>query len=183
MAEKVVTADDAVVGSGGDVVPSEGEVVVLREGVVKTIKKQGSGETPAVGKLCYMHYVGYLEDGTIFDSSRRRGATMQFNVGESQVIEGWDLAALSMRTNELAVVEIAAESAYGKKGAPPFVPPNAKLTFEMEMMHFKDDHRKPISNWTVLGLGLVALCIINLAVGDAIGIKRRIFGGPAVYDF
>jgi len=141
----------------------EGDLVTIRDpGLTKLIKRRGkSTEKPAPGHLVYVHYVGTLEDGTVFDSSRTRGTPIQFNVGQSQVILGWDLGVATMSEGELAVLEIAPEYGYGNSGAPPVIPPNAKLTFEVELMHFCEDERKPLSNITVF------LIVLFIAAGMA----------------
>ena len=95
---------------------------MIRHGVEKTIKRSGKvgGETPKPGQLCYVHYSGMLSDGTVFDSSRTAGrGPLQFNVGQGQVIPGWDLTVATMLKGEKCVVKIAPEYAYGNSGAPP----------------------------------------------------------------
>ena len=170
----------------------DGSRVVIRDGLIKTIKKQGEGtSTPAVDDLAYVHYVGKLEDGTalsvlacadtplahcctcvsigvagtVFDSTRvadRRA--FQFNVGMGKVILGWDLGVATMRLNELAVLEVSPEYGYGSRGVGP-IPPNAKLTFEIELLHFEKDERKPLSNLTVAAFVLVPLLLYYLIYG------------------
>lgn len=84
-----------------------------------------------------MHYVGKLEDGTVFDSSRDRNEQFSFTVGAHQVIEGWEIAIRSMRRHELAKFTISSEYAYGETGSPPKIPPNATLIFEIELFDWK----------------------------------------------
>lgn len=99
--------------------------------------------------------------GTVFDSSRAGGRrAFQFNLGQSQVILAWDLGIASMHLNELAVFTCAPDYAYGKNGAGGVIPPNATLTFEVELLHFGEDDRKPISN-----LVLVPACAFLLFLG------------------
>ena len=60
-------------------------------GLLKKITQDGSGdETPQPGDLVKAHYVGTLDDGTEFDSSRKRGKPFEFTIGQGQVIKGWD---------------------------------------------------------------------------------------------
>jgi len=100
---------------------------------VKTPSKHKS-ETPEPGDLVRIHYVGMLEDGSVFDSSRARGEPFQFNLGESQVIDGWDVLIRTMALGERADLVIPPEYAYGEAGIPPVIPPNATLTFDVEVL-------------------------------------------------
>ncbi len=59
-------------------------------GILKTILKEGTGETIPVGFTAKVHYRGTLEDGTVFDTSRTRGVAFKFTVGKREVILGWD---------------------------------------------------------------------------------------------
>jgi peptidylprolyl isomerase len=57
----------------------------------------GTGGTVATGDLATVHYVGRLQNGTIFDSSRSRNQPFPFRVGAGQVIRGWDQGVPGMR--------------------------------------------------------------------------------------
>ena len=70
-----------------------------------------------------------------------------------------------MTEGELAVLHIAPEYAYGNSGAPPVIPPNATLTFEVELMHFCEDERKPLSNLAVF----IICALIGVALAYATG--------------
>lgn len=94
-------------------------------------------ENPATGDKVFVHYVGSLEDGTIFDSSRERGSTFSFMLGQRQVIKGWDLAVATMKAGELAKVTIKSDYGYGDAGSPPKIPPKATLIFEIELFDWK----------------------------------------------
>lgn len=122
-----------------DVLSSPIDVTDAKDGgVLKEIIKAGSGwETPAAGDKVFVHYVGKLEDGTVFDSSRDRGSTFSFTLGQGQVIKGWDLAVASMKAGELCQVTIRSEYGYGATGSPPKIPPNATLIFEIELFDWK----------------------------------------------
>jgi FK506-binding protein 4/5 len=106
-------------------------------GVLKRVIKrsQTSWEHPESGDEVCVHYVGRLKsDGTQFDSSRERGEPFEFTLDSGSVIKGWDIAVKSMAKGEVAVFEIAPSYAYGEAGAPPKIPPNATLEFEIELL-------------------------------------------------
>ena len=126
------------------------DVVVIREGLLtKKILRKGTGtEKPKSGQLVYVHYVGKLTDGTQFDSSRSRNRPFSFLLQKGQVIMAWDMGIATMTKGEKAILTAAPEYAYGKNGYPPVIPKNATLIFEVELLEFKDDDRKPIS-WIV----------------------------------
>jgi len=113
----------------------DGVVDVCGNGqVLKLITKEGDGAPPADGTTATLHYCGYLTNGTKFDSSRDRGDTFDTQVGKGQVIKGWDAVMPTMKVNERAKVLIQSEYAYGKRGSPPKIKPNAALIFDMEMV-------------------------------------------------
>jgi peptidylprolyl isomerase len=106
-------------------------------GVMKHIYQEGSGGIPPDGYEVRAHYTGTLMDGTPFDSSRDRGQEFKFVLGKGNVIRAWDLAFATMRVGEKAVLECAPEYAYGANGSPPKIPPNATLTFDVELLGFE----------------------------------------------
>jgi tetratricopeptide (TPR) repeat protein len=102
--------------------------------VTKEILEEGYGDQPVRGQKVKVHYVGKLEqDGTQFDSTRSQQRPFEFTVGED-VIEGWSLGVVTMKVGEKAKFIIAPEYAYGNKGSPPKIPPNATLIFEIELL-------------------------------------------------
>lgn len=106
--------------------------------IIKEIIKEGKGwESPSNGDKVQVHYCGQLMDGTVFDSSRDRNEQFSFTVGAKQVIEGWDLAIKTMKRSEVAKFTISPEFAYGERGAPPKIEPNATLVFEIELFDWK----------------------------------------------
>lgn len=115
------------------------EPVVLdtdAEGLKIEVLKRGSGDNAAiVGDIVFAHYVGKLEDGTVFDSSRERGEPLGFGLGEGRVIRGWDLGLVGMKVGEIRRLTIASELAYGENGTlDGSIPPNATLIFEVELI-------------------------------------------------
>eukprot|EP01004_Peranema_trichophorum_P003384 NODE_2377_length_1599_cov_137.104336_g2043_i0.p1 GENE.NODE_2377_length_1599_cov_137.104336_g2043_i0~~NODE_2377_length_1599_cov_137.104336_g2043_i0.p1 ORF type:complete len:476 (+),score=123.59 NODE_2377_length_1599_cov_137.104336_g2043_i0:58-1428(+) len=105
----------------------------------KTIKSKGTGwEKPVKGSEVTVHYTGTLEDGTEFDSSRGRGEPFTFKLGEGQVIKGWDEGVKTMKKGERAILKCTSEYAYGERGSPPKIPPNATLNFDVELISWTE---------------------------------------------
>ena len=94
--------------------------------------QEGSGEPPVTGKKILAHYTGRLLDGTVFDSSVKRGKPFEFNVGTGNVIKGWDRGFATMKPGEKAFLTCGPSYAYGASGSPPLIPANATLRFEVE---------------------------------------------------
>src|SRR4051812_27365605 len=83
-------------GKGEDA--STVDVDVTRDGgIIKTIIREGEGETIPLGMNAKVHYTGKLLNGTVFDSSRHRGKPFSFTVGKREVILGWDKGVLTMK--------------------------------------------------------------------------------------
>jgi len=97
----------------------------------------GKGAQPAPGQVCVVHYTGWLADGTIFDSSVDRKQPFTFAVGQGQVIKGWDEGVGSMKVGGKRRMTIPPNLAYGAQGAGGVIPPNATLTFEVELLDLK----------------------------------------------
>lgn len=121
---------------GGDAPQDKKEDVinVTADGkVTKVILKPGYGPKPRRGQKVSVHYTGTLTNGTKFDSSVDRGQLFMFKIG-SGVISGWSLGVMSMKVGEKSRFTLAPEVAYGAAGAPPAIPPNATLIFEIELV-------------------------------------------------
>ena len=95
---------------------------------------EGSGTGAKVGDNLTVHYTGMLEDGTKFDSSVDRGTPFNFILGIGQVIEGWEKGMEGMKVGEKRKLTIQPEYAYGERGVPGVIPPNATLIFEVELL-------------------------------------------------
>jgi FKBP-type peptidyl-prolyl cis-trans isomerase len=99
--------------------------------------KQGTGAEARSGSTVTVHYVGTLTDGKKFDSSRDRGKGFSFKLGAGQVIKGWDQGVAGMKIGQLRKLTIPSHLAYGERGFPPVIPPNATLVFEVELLEVK----------------------------------------------
>jgi len=115
----------------------------LPDGIQKEILTEAESEwrMPKKGDEVKVHYVGTLQDGSKFDSSRDREKPFEFTLGQGQVIKGWDLGVKTMKKGEVAKFTLAPEFAYGEEGSPPQIPPQATLIFEVELLGWvsKDD--------------------------------------------
>lgn len=97
----------------------------------------GDGATPEVGQTAVVHYTGWLEDGTQFDSSLDRGVPFEFPVGIGSVIAGWDEGVATMQVGGKRQLRVPADLGYGEAGAPPTIPPGATLIFEVELLDLR----------------------------------------------
>jgi FKBP-type peptidyl-prolyl cis-trans isomerase FkpA len=94
----------------------------------------GTGPEATPGRRVSVHYTGTLLDGTTFDSSRDRGEPFTFRLGSGEVIPGWDEGVKGMRVGGVRQLTIPSSMAYGRRGSPPTIPPNAALQFDIELL-------------------------------------------------
>jgi FKBP-type peptidyl-prolyl cis-trans isomerase FkpA len=95
----------------------------------------GSGAQAASGEHITMQYTGWLQDGTSFDSSRKSGGQpFPFTLGAGQVIRGWDEGIAGMRLGGVRRLVIPPALGYGASGQPSVIPPNATLTFDVQLL-------------------------------------------------
>jgi len=112
----------------------------------------GAGASPQTGNLVTVHYVGTLENGAQFDSSRDRGEPFTFQIGVGDVIAGWDEGVASMKVGGKRKLTIPPDLAYGSRGAGDVIPPNATLIFEVELLEVKEAPQVQIED-IVVGSG------------------------------
>jgi peptidylprolyl isomerase len=93
----------------------------------------GTGESPAPGKIVKVHYTGWLEDGTKFDSSVDRDRPFEFPIETGSVIKGWDEGVITMKVGGKRKLVIPPQLGYGARGIGP-IPPNSTLVFEVELL-------------------------------------------------
>jgi FKBP-type peptidyl-prolyl cis-trans isomerase len=101
------------------------------------IIQKGSGKKAEKGNMVSVHYKGQLADGTVFDSSYKRNAPLDFQVGVGQVIPGWDEGICLLNVGDKARLVIPSDLGYGAAGAGGVIPPNATLVFDVELMGTK----------------------------------------------
>ncbi|WP_437178188.1 FKBP-type peptidyl-prolyl cis-trans isomerase [Geomonas diazotrophica] len=110
------------------------KLVKTRSGLKYLDLEPGTGRAPHQGKKVRVHYTGWLQDGTKFDSSLDRGKPIMFTLGTGEVIKGWDEGLASMKVGGKRRLIIPAKLGYGEKGAGGKIPPNADLVFDVELV-------------------------------------------------
>jgi FK506-binding nuclear protein len=117
-------------------------------GVIVDDKKEGKGKAAKKGDRVEMRYIGKLKNGKVFDcefsssystspqtdnhAANKKGKPFSFKLGVGQVIKGWDVGVAGMTAGGERRLTIPAAMAYGKKGAPPDIPPNSDLIFDIK---------------------------------------------------
>jgi FKBP-type peptidyl-prolyl cis-trans isomerase len=97
----------------------------------------GDGETASKGHTVSVHYTGWLENGTKFDSSKDRNDPFEFKLGAGQVIRGWDEGVAGMKVGGIRRLTIPPQLGYGDRGAGGVIPPKATLIFEVELLSIR----------------------------------------------
>jgi len=104
----------------------------LPSGLVYQSLKDGKGEQATPAATVQVHYRGTLANGTEFDSSHKRGQPATFPL--NRVIPCWTEGVAKMREGGKALLTCPPHIAYGERGAGGVIPPNATLTFEVELL-------------------------------------------------
>ena len=98
--------------------------------------KVGSGALAGAGTRVLLHYVGALEDGTVFDSRRERGTPIELELGRGHLIKGFEEGLSGMREGGLRRLTIPPDLGYGAR-AHQKIPPNSTLSFEIEVIEVR----------------------------------------------
>jgi len=104
----------------------------LPSGLVFKTLKPGTGSSPAATDKVKVNYEGKLTDGTVFDSSYKRGEPIEF--GLNGVIKCWTEGVQKMKVGETAQLVCPSDIAYGDRGHPPTIPGGATLVFKIELL-------------------------------------------------
>ncbi|MGB3365219.1 MAG: FKBP-type peptidyl-prolyl cis-trans isomerase [Thermodesulfobacteriota bacterium] len=111
-----------------------GDIKETPSGLKYIVIEEGTGDKPTKGQKVKVHYTGKLEDGTVFDSSVKRGVPIEFTLGVGQVIKGWDEGIADMKVGEKRQLIIPPDLGYGPNGYPPVIPANSTLIFDTELV-------------------------------------------------
>jgi len=109
---------------------------VTKSGLRFVVRAHGAGPKPDPGDLLTVHFAGRLLDGTPIDSSYQTGVPVQFRVGSGDILPAWNEGFLDMRKGEKRTLIAPYWLAYGLKGRPPAIPPEAVIIFEVELLDF-----------------------------------------------
>jgi len=130
-----------------------------------------------------VHYIGKLEDNTIFDSSYDRGQLFDFQIGVRQVILGWETGLLGMKEGGKRTIFIPYELAYGENGAGSLIPPKSNLIFEIEVIKVIPPGYKEIDSYQLKLAMTSDFKIIDIRTNDEIINSNKIPGAIQITAF
>ena len=116
----------------------------IPSGLVKEDLTIGTGNAAHSGDDIVVHYVGWLDNGQQFDSSRARRDPLDFALGAGDVIKGWDEGIAGMKVGGKRKLRIPPRLAYGEQGCGGVIPPGATLHFEIELLEILGPRKAPI---------------------------------------
>jgi peptidylprolyl isomerase len=126
----------AVVPTQAPTVPAAasegGNLITTASGLKYEDIVMGTGASPAPTDMVTVHYTGTLQDGSVFDASRAHGGPVSFPL--NGVIKGWTEGVGSMKVGGTRQLVIPPDLGYGARGAGDVIPPNATLTFIVELL-------------------------------------------------
>lgn len=97
---------------------------------------EGQGPAAIKGALLICHYDGYLEDGTLFDSSHKHGRPFQFVIGSGRVIKGWDQGLMGMKAGGKRTLFVPSHLGYGEREKG-LIKPHSNLIFHVELLEVR----------------------------------------------
>ena len=130
-----------------------------------------------------VHYIGKLEDNTIFDSSYDRVKLFDFQIGVRQVILGWETGLLGMKEGGKRTIFIPYELAYGESGAGSLIPPKSNLIFEIEVIKVIPPGYKEIDGYQLKLAMTSDFKIIDIRTNDEIINSNKIPGAIQITAF
>ncbi len=102
------------------------------------MNREGTGDRQsAEGDQIYVHYVGFLPNGEMFDNSVERGTPFNFTLGSGGVIDGWEEGLLGKKVGDVFTLVIPFDKGYGENGSGA-IPPKSNLIFEIEVMDIQN---------------------------------------------
>ena len=114
---------------------AKGETKTTKNGVKYETLKEGTGDELKPGSVASFHYEGKLENGTVFDSSRKKGEPLKVAVGTGKLIKGWEEGLPGMKVGEIRKLFVPSALGYADRDAPGGkIPPNSNLIFEVELL-------------------------------------------------
>jgi len=116
---------------------STSPAITTPSGLTYLITKKGTGRPLKAGDTVVLHYTGTLTNGTKFDSSYDRNEPLEFKLGAGRVIKGYDEGLAKLHVGDHAILVIPGKLAYGPKGIPDVIPPDATLIFIVEVLDVK----------------------------------------------
>ena len=111
--------------------------ITTPSGLTYLITKKGTGPQLKAGDTVILNYTGTLTNGVKFDSSHDHNEPFSFKLGAGRVITGWDEGVAKLHVGDHAILVIPGKLAYGPKGIPDVIPPDATLIFIIEVVDAK----------------------------------------------
>jgi len=111
--------------------------ITTPSGLTYLITKKGTGRQLKAGDTVVLKYTGTLTNGMKFDSSYDRNEPLEFKLGAGRVIKGYDEGVAKLHVGDHAILVIPGKLAYGPKGIPDVIPPDATLIFIIEVVDAK----------------------------------------------
>jgi FKBP-type peptidyl-prolyl cis-trans isomerase len=115
-------------------IPANVETITTASGLQYQDIVVGTGDEAAPTNQVQVHYTGWLEDGTKFDSSVDRNQPFEFTLTTGNVIQGWHEGVEGMKVGGKRRLIIPPDLGYGAQGYPPVIPANATLIFDVELL-------------------------------------------------